>query len=172
MKRMIGAFVAGLDAGLLYNEFPLMGGKLAPPRDELMSPAYAKRPDGSFQWWRNIFENPVTVQFDHRVLAMTSYLGVSLLFLRARGLGHVLPPATMTSMNAALAMVNIQLLLGISTLIHLVPVPLAAAHQAGSVALLSAMIHVLLTLRRPSAAARAWRTFYTARSSPRPKVQT
>lgn len=172
VTALSGAFVAGLDAGLLYNEFPLMGGKLAPPKDELMSPAYAKRPDGSFQWWRNIFENPVTVQFDHRVLAMTSYLGISLLFLRARGLRHTLPPATMTSMNAALAMVNIQLLLGISTLIHLVPVSLATAHQAGSVALLSTMIHVLLTLRRPSAAARAWRTFYTARSTPPPKVQT
>ncbi|KAK7060268.1 Cytochrome c oxidase assembly protein cox15 [Paramarasmius palmivorus] len=168
VTALSGAFVAGLDAGLVYNEFPLMGGRLAPPKNELMSEAYAKRPDGSYQWWRNFFENPVTVQFDHRVLAMTSYLGVSLLFLRARGLKHALPPATMTSMNAALAMVNIQLLLGITTLIHLVPVPLAAAHQAGSVALLSAMIHVLLTLRRPSAAARAWRAFYTAHKGPTP----
>lgn len=64
----LGAFVAGLDAGLLYNEFPLMGGRLAPPSDELFSKAYAKRPDGSDLWWRNIFENPTTVQFDHRCL--------------------------------------------------------------------------------------------------------
>ncbi|KAL0070960.1 Cytochrome c oxidase assembly protein cox15 [Marasmius tenuissimus] len=158
ITAMSGAFVAGLDAGLLYNEFPLMGGRFAPPKDELMSAAYAKSADGSDKWWRNLFENPVTVQFDHRVLAMTSYLGVSLLFLRARGLRHVLPPTTMKSMNIALAMVNIQFLLGITTLLHLVPVPLAAAHQAGSVALLTAMIHVLISLRRPSAAAQAWRT--------------
>ncbi|KAL0580785.1 Cytochrome c oxidase assembly protein cox15 [Marasmius crinis-equi] len=176
VTALSGAFVAGLDAGLLYNEFPLMGGRLAPPRDELMSSEYAKKADGSDKWWRNIFENPVTVQFDHRVLslanstqhnyaeqAMTTYLGVSLLFLRARSLRHVLPPTTMKSMNIALAMVNIQFLLGISTLIHLVPVPLAAAHQAGSVALLTAMIHVLISLRRPSAAAQVWRAMRRAK---------
>ncbi len=68
MLQLAGAFVAGLDAGLLYNEFPLMGGRLAPPADELMSRAYAKSVDGSDLWWRNLFENPTTVQFDHRVL--------------------------------------------------------------------------------------------------------
>ena len=66
--EFIGAFVAGLDAGLLYNEFPLMGGRLAPPTDELFSTAYAKSLDGSDLWWRNMLENPTTVQFDHRVL--------------------------------------------------------------------------------------------------------
>ena len=71
---IIGAFVAGLDAGLLYNEFPLMGGRLAPPSDELFSPSYAKNADNS-DLWRNIFENPTTVQFDHRVLVRRSYLG-------------------------------------------------------------------------------------------------
>lgn len=61
--------MAGLDAGLVYNEFPLMGGRIAPPFDELFSAAYAKNADGSDIWWRNIFENPTTVQFDHRILA-------------------------------------------------------------------------------------------------------
>jgi len=55
------------------------------------------------------------------------------------------------------AMANVQVFLGISTLLYLVPVPLAAAHQAGSVALLTAALHVLLALRRPGAAALAWR---------------
>lgn len=64
----VGAFVAGLDAGLVYNEFPLMGGRLAPPSDELFSEAYSKKPDRSDLWWRNMLENPTTVQFDHRVL--------------------------------------------------------------------------------------------------------
>jgi len=54
-------------------------------------------------------------------------------------------------------MANVQVLLGISTLLYLVPVPLAAAHQAGSVALLTAALHVLLALRRPGAAALVWR---------------
>ena len=54
-------------------------------------------------------------------------------------------------------MANIQVLLGISTLLYLVPVPLAALHQAGSVALLTTMVHLLVSLRRPGAAAQAWR---------------
>ncbi|KAH8989335.1 electron transfer protein 1 [Lactarius hatsudake] len=117
------AFVAGLDAGLVYNEFPLMGGRLAPPLDELLSPSYADAADGGKGTWRNLFENPTTVQFDHRAA------------------------------------------LGISTLLYLVPVPLAATHQAGSVALLSVVLHVLLALRRPGAAARAWRQANLAREA-------
>lgn len=45
-----------------------MGGRLAPPADELFSAEYAKAQDKSDLWWRNIFENPTTVQFDHRCL--------------------------------------------------------------------------------------------------------
>jgi cytochrome c oxidase assembly protein subunit 15 len=65
--------VAGLDAGLVYNEWPLMGGRLAPPADELFSPAYAKSESKS-DLWRNIFENPTTVQFDHRLLVSPSLI--------------------------------------------------------------------------------------------------
>ena len=68
LTAVSGAFVAGLDAGLVYNEFPTMGGRLVPPTDELMDPRYAKQVDGSDRWWRNLLENPVTAQFDHRVL--------------------------------------------------------------------------------------------------------
>ncbi|KAG6831887.1 hypothetical protein H0H92_007004 [Tricholoma furcatifolium] len=159
LTALSGAFVAGLDAGLLYNEFPLMGGRLAPPTDELFSPEYAKNADKSDLWWRNIFENPTTVQFDHRVLATTTYLSTLLLWASAQrpALRAALPPLTRTAMTAAFAMANVQVLLGISTLLYLVPVPLAAAHQAGSVMLLSAMLHVLITLRRPGHAAQLWR---------------
>ena len=65
-RRCLGAFVAGLDAGLVYNEFPYMGENIVPPKDELFSRDYAAK-DGT-QWWRNLFENPTTVQFNHRVL--------------------------------------------------------------------------------------------------------
>ena len=68
LSRGVGAFVAGLDAGLLYNEFPLMGGRFSPPTDELFDPAYAKKQDKSDSWWRNVLENPITVQFNHRCL--------------------------------------------------------------------------------------------------------
>ncbi|RDB23256.1 Electron transfer protein 1, mitochondrial [Hypsizygus marmoreus] len=159
LTALSGAFVAGLDAGLLYNEFPLMGGRLAPPADELFSPDYAKNADKSDLWWRNIFENPTTVQFNHRVLATTTYfatLGLLAQSLRP-ALKATLPPLTHLATKLAFGMANIQVLLGISTLLYLVPVPLAAAHQAGSVMLLSAMMHVLVTLRRPGLAARVWR---------------
>ncbi|KAF8897223.1 COX15/CtaA family [Infundibulicybe gibba] len=159
LTALSGAFVAGLDAGLLYNEFPLMGGQLAPPTDELFSQAYAKSADKSDLWWRNLLENPTTVQFDHRVLAMTTYFSTAALYAStfSAGLRAALPPMTRLAMGAAFGMANIQVLLGISTLLYLVPVPLAASHQAGSVALLSAMIHILVTLRRPGVAAQAWR---------------
>ncbi|KAI0347021.1 COX15-CtaA-domain-containing protein [Trametopsis cervina] len=159
LTALSGAFVAGLDAGLLYNEFPLMGGRLAPPVDELFSQEYAKKPDGSDTWWRNLFENPTTVQFDHRCLAITTYTCTALLFASARSpaLRAILPPMTRRMVTSAFAMANIQVLLGISTLLYLVPIPLAAAHQAGSVALLTTMVHLLVTLRRPGAAAQAWR---------------
>lgn len=52
-----------------------MGGRLAPPTDELFSPEYAKAEDKSDIWWRNIFENPTTVQFDHRCLVCGIYEG-------------------------------------------------------------------------------------------------
>ncbi|KAH8118523.1 cytochrome oxidase assembly protein-domain-containing protein [Phellopilus nigrolimitatus] len=154
----VGAFVAGLDAGLLYNEFPLMGGRLAPPSGELMNPAYTTRPDKS-DMWRNIFENPTTVQFNHRVLAMSTYTATGALYAltRTSTLKAALPAATRRIAAMAFGVANFQVLLGISTLLYLVPVPLAAAHQAGSVALLSMMITLGLTLRRPGAVAQLWR---------------
>ena len=68
-----------------------------------------------------------------------------------------LPPLTRISTMAAFAMVNVQVALGITTLLYLVPVPLAAAHQAGSVMLLSAMVNLLITMRAPGVASRIWR---------------
>ena len=63
---MSGGLVAGLDAGLIYNEFPLMGGRLVPPSNELWSDDYVKHGDNGK--WRNMLENPTTVQFDHRTM--------------------------------------------------------------------------------------------------------
>jgi cytochrome c oxidase assembly protein subunit 15 len=145
----------------MYNEFPLMGGRLAPPLSELLSPLYATTTENNSYTglWRNLFENPTTVQFDHRVLAMTTYIATALLFASSRRAAAraTLPPLAIRAATAFFLMANVQVALGISTLLYLVPVPLAAAHQAGSVALLTAALHVLLALRRPGAAALAWR---------------
>lgn len=159
LTALSGAFVAGLDAGLVYNEFPTMGGRLAPPRDELMNPAYAKKEDKSDLWWRNMLENPSTVQFNHRVLALTTYLSTTLVFLHSRrpAVSALLPAQTKRLAALAFGLVNIQVALGITTLLYLVPVPLAASHQAGSVALLTAIVALATSLRKPGRAARFWK---------------
>ncbi|EUC66682.1 electron transfer protein [Rhizoctonia solani AG-3 Rhs1AP] len=159
LTALSGAFVAGLDAGLVYNEFPTMGGRLAPPRDELMNPAYAKKEDKSDLWWRNMLENPSTVQLNHRVLALTTYLSTALVFLHSRRstVRALLPAQTKRLAALAFGLVNLQAALGITTLLYLVPVPLAASHQAGSVALLTVIVALATSLRKPGRAARFWK---------------
>jgi len=112
-----GAFVAGLNGGLVYNSFPLMGGALVP--------------GDVFRTAWSAFEDPVTAQFIHRWLAMTVVALVLALWLRRRGLA----PAAARPIHALAGMVLLQAGLGISTLLLVVPVPLAAAHQAGAVIL-------------------------------------
>ena len=85
---------------------------------------------------------------------------------RRPALKTVLPPLTLRMVTSAFAMANVQVLLGISTLLYLVPVPLAALHQAGSVALLTTLVHLVVSLRRPGAAARAWRQAIRASRAP------
>lgn len=64
LTALSGAFVAGLDAGLIYNEFPFMGDGIIP--GDMW--AFTDRGDRSVSWWRNLLENPAAAQFDHRVL--------------------------------------------------------------------------------------------------------
>lgn len=160
-----GAFVAGLDAGLVYNEFPLMGGRLIPPTSELFDPHYAvNRGDpslrasktSSFALWRNFFENPTTVQFDHRVLATTTFISVVSLFMFVRRphIKAALPPTTYRLIKGTMHMAFLQVALGISTLVYLVPIHLAATHQAGSLVLLTLALASGASLRRPGKVAR------------------
>ncbi|KAK4047967.1 Cytochrome c oxidase assembly protein cox15 [Microbotryomycetes sp. JL221] len=149
LTALSGAFVAGLDAGLVYNEFPLMGGRLAPPSSELIAKHYTRKPDGS-DWWRNFFENPTTTQFDHRVLAMTTFTSIVSLFLFARRphIRSALPPTTYRLIKGTMHMSVLQVALGISTLLYMVPIHLAATHQAGSLILLSLTLATGASLRR------------------------
>lgn len=94
---------------------------------------------------------------------MTTYFSTCLLFAQSRRsvVRSLLPPLARVSVMAAFAMANVQVLLGLATLLYLVPVPVAAAHQAGSVALLSTMVHLFVALRRPGLAAQLWRSART-----------
>lgn len=140
---MSGGLVAGLDAGLIYNEFPYMGEGLTPPKAELFSDFYSHTADKSDIWWRNALENPSLVQLDHRILATTTFTSIMALWAYTKSspvVKSILPAAARKGMHGVVGFVFLQVILGISTLIYLVPLPLASAHQAGSLALLSSVI--------------------------------
>lgn len=163
-----GAFVAGLDAGLLYNSFPTMGeGRIAPPMSELFDPTYARLADKSDLIRRNIFENPSTVQFDHRLLAVTTWCSTIafLLFARRPVVRRDLPPQALRHIKEIAAMATIQASLGISTLWYMVPTWLASLHQTGSLILLTLCIAGGASLRKPGYAARLWIRAKTAPQS-------
>jgi len=124
-----GGFVAGLNAGHAYNTFPLMGGEWVPPGMLAFDPA-----------WRNFFDNVVTVQFDHRVLAVTTFCLVTWFWFRSRRVG--LSRRARNATHALFAAATVQVTLGISTLVLHVPVALAAAHQAIALALLTCALLV------------------------------
>jgi cytochrome c oxidase assembly protein subunit 15 len=130
-----GGFVAGLKAGLIFNTFPLMGGKWIPEGLAALSP-----------WYLNLFENMVTVQFGHRLLAITT--GLLLLGWYIQGRVRYEDPVIKRSFKLVAMMVIIQLVLGISTLLMQVPVWLGAMHQAGALLLFSAMLINVHTLSR------------------------
>ena len=132
---MSGGFVAGTRAGFAFNTFPLMNGQLIPEGLFSIDPL-----------WRNFFENIITVQFDHRVLATLLFLIIPAFWLKTRKLE--LSPMSKISIHLLLAALALQITLGISTLLLIVPVSLAAAHQGGAVILLTAAIFVNQQLRR------------------------
>lgn len=144
LTAISGGLVAGLDAGLIYNEWPLMGEGLVPPKDELWSDHYVKPQDKGK--WRNILENPTTVQFDHRTLAETSAVAATALWFYSRRLP--LPKNVRLAVNTMMGVVVVQVTLGISTLIYMVPIQLAAAHQAGALTLLTSNFWLIHALRK------------------------
>ncbi len=115
-----GGFVAGLRAGHAYNTFPLMNGQLVPAEAFMLDP-----------WWHNFFWNVATVQLVHRAFFWLLLVLIPIAWWQARR-----TPARIAA-HHLLVMFVLQAALGISTLLLAVPVPLAAAHQAGAVLLLA-----------------------------------
>lgn len=171
VTAMSGALVAGLDAGLIYNEFPWMGLGLTPPKKELFDPFYSHVPDHSDLWWRNMLENPSLVQLDHRCLAMTTFTAILTLaaYTRFPKLRTVLPAHVKKGMTGVTHMAWVQVALGISTLIYMVPTHLAATHQAGALALLTTTVLLWSRLRVPGKLARMVRARSSASSVTRPR---
>jgi heme a synthase len=129
-----GGFTAGLHAGLVFNTFPLMDGRLVPPGYARLGP-----------FWRNLTENVGAVQFDHRVLA--SLTALSALACTATGLLSPLPRRIRVVLLALGGMAIVQYALGVSTLLLVVPLPLALVHQAMAVGLLSTTLVSVYVLR-------------------------
>jgi cytochrome c oxidase assembly protein subunit 15 len=121
----LGALVAGLDAGLVFNTWPLMEGRLIPPASDLLAIEPA---------WRNLFENRLTVQFGHRMVAYGLFV---LAVLHALDVRRTLRsgPALMGATVLAGA-ICLQAGIGILTLLHTVPMALALLHQGMAVVVL------------------------------------
>ncbi|KXT10443.1 hypothetical protein AC579_7891 [Pseudocercospora musae] len=137
---MSGSLVAGLDAGLIYNNFPWMGQGILPPKREILDPFYSHTPDQSDLYWRNALENPVLVQLDHRILATTAFAAIVALWAYSRfspAVRATLPKKGKVGMLGVVHLASMQVILGITTLWYLVPTALASAHQAGALALLT-----------------------------------
>ncbi len=123
----LGALVAGLRAGYVYNTWPLMDGAFVPQASQL----FLKTPA-----WRNVFENALTVQFDHRMLAYTIFFA-ALLHLLDVGM-TVRRGATLAGAAILFAAVTLQATLGVLTLLARVPIALALMHQGAAMLLLTA----------------------------------
>ena len=133
---LAGGLVAGIRAGFAYNTFPLMNGRWIPPGLLLLEP-----------WYRNFIDNMTTVQFDHRLLAWALAALVPWFAWRV----HATPEVDARVRRAAsflLALLVVQIALGIATLLLVVPLPLAAAHQAGAVLVFAAALNASHALRR------------------------
>lgn len=129
-----GGLTAGLDAGFIYNTWPLMDGGIAPEAMFVETPL-----------WSNFFENPATVQFDHRALAYLTTGLVVTLWLRQRRASRSAHAAR--ALQVLLAVVALQVMLGVATLLLVVPLLLAVAHQASAVALFIAAVWTAHSLR-------------------------
>jgi cytochrome c oxidase assembly protein subunit 15 len=127
LQIYLGALVAGLDAGMSFNTWPLIDGAFIPAAARL----WFETP-----WWRNLFENILTVQFDHRMLAYAIWLAALIHAVDAWRSGA----QAMRGAAVLTVLVSLQAVLGIVTLLNVAPLGLALAHQAFAIVVLTAAI--------------------------------
>jgi cytochrome c oxidase assembly protein subunit 15 len=126
VQIFLGALVAKTNAGLTFNTWPLMDGKLFPPLDQLFP---------IVPLWKNFFENVMTIQFTHRVVAYLLFAAALMHLIDAQ---RVRPSAVAFGAVLLFALVTVQAILGIITLLSISPLSLSLVHQAGAVAVLVA----------------------------------
>ncbi|WP_347139354.1 heme A synthase [Paracoccus sp. SSK6] len=135
VQILIGALVAGIDAGRTYTGWPTMGGEWIP--EAIWDPALG---------WRNLFENPALVQFVHRMTGYLLAIFAVVVWLRARRSPH---PVTRGAFTVMIVAVAVQVGLGIMNVVHASPLGLALAHQVGAVALFALIIRARHHARFP-----------------------
>ena len=134
LQVIAGAFVAGLKAGLTYNTWPLMDGRLIPAGLGTLSP-----------WYLNIFENITTVQFNHRMIA---YIIAAVALVHAAIVIRTADDERLRgSATLLIAAVLAQIALGIWTLLAVVPLPLGLAHQGVAAVLFAIAVRHLFVVR-------------------------
>ena len=119
LQILLGALVAGIDAGRGYIDWPLMAGQIIPDGMMSLTPI-----------WSNFFENPATVQFIHRLMGYLLILFAVIVWRRSRQSGNV---TTKGAFTAAFAMLILQMVLGIATILHAAPWHIAILHQIGAI---------------------------------------
>jgi cytochrome c oxidase assembly protein subunit 15 len=129
VQLYLGALVAGLRAGRVYNTWPEIDGALIPDPARLWFEA---------PWWRNLFDNTLTVQFEHRMVAYALF-ALAILHAVDAVRSRAGPAATSGAIWLAVAM-TLQAALGIQTLLHQVPILLGLAHQAMAIVVLTLAI--------------------------------
>jgi cytochrome c oxidase assembly protein subunit 15 len=129
----LGALVAGRDAGLTYNTWPLMDGRFVPHGLGTLEPA-----------WLNLVDNITAIQFNHRIGAYALLAAVFAYAIAARGAGSAARSRALLVSILVLAQVGV----GIATLVHVVPVGLALAHQGLAMILLLVLVWNASALRR------------------------
>jgi len=141
LQIYLGALVAGLDAGLTFNTWPLIDGAFIPAAERLWF---------EMPWWRNLFENALMVQFNHRMMAYG--LAAIVIVHAVDVVSRVDHHDAMAGALTLVALVGLQAAIGILTLINQAPIGLALAHQAMAVLILTiAVLHAgrLAPKRRP-----------------------
>ena len=135
VQILLGALVAGIDAGRTYTGWPNMGGDWIP----------AAIWDGTLGW-RNFFENPALVQFIHRMTGYLLAIFAVVVWLRARRSPH---PVTRGAFSVMIAAMAAQIGLGILNVIHASPLHLALTHQFGAVVLFAMILRARHHARYP-----------------------
>lgn len=135
VQILLGALVAGIDAGRHYTGWPTMGGEWIP---ELIWEAHLG--------WRNFFENPATVQFIHRMVGYLLAIFAIVVWLRSRRSPH---PVTRGAFTAMLVAMAAQIGLGILNVLHASPLPLALTHQLGALVMFALILRARHHARYP-----------------------